>query len=41
MKSTIAVKFANKFFADMALREAEMAELPGAVRPTKDSPDSV
>jgi ferredoxin len=38
MKSTIAVKLANKFFADMALREVEMAELPGAVRPTKDSP---
>ena len=38
MKSTIAVKFANKFFADMAIREAEMAELPGAVCPTEDSP---
>ena len=38
MNSKIAVKFANSFFSNMAIREAEMAELPGAVRPTKDSP---
>lgn len=38
MKSKFMVKFVDKFFASMAVQEAELAEVPGAVRPTKNSP---
>ena len=38
MKSNFAVRFENKFFQDIALNEAERANLPGAVRPTESPP---
>ena len=38
MKNNLPVKFANKFFNDMAVREAALAKVPGAVRPDDDSP---
>jgi len=38
MKSKLMVKFVNKFFADMAVQEAKLADVPGAVRPNDDSP---
>ena len=38
MKNNLPVKFANKFFNDMADREAKLAEVPGAICPNDDSP---
>ena len=38
MKNNLPVKLADKFFSNMAVREAELAEVPGAVRPNTDSP---
>ena len=38
MKNNLPVKLANKFFSDLAVREAELADVPGAVRPSEDSP---
>jgi ferredoxin len=38
MDSKLMVKFINKFFANMAVQEAELAKVPGAVCPNDDSP---
>lgn len=38
MKNNLPVKFADKFFSDMAVQEAELAKVPGAVRPNDESP---
>ena len=38
MKSKIIVKFGDNYFSNMAEQEAELAKVPGAVRPKGDSP---
>ena len=38
MNSKLMVKFINKFFANMAIQEAALAKVPGAVCPNDDSP---
>ena len=41
MKNNLPVKLANKFFSDLAIREAELAGVPGAVPPTKIHPSGL
>ena len=38
MKSTFMVRFVNRFFSNMAVQEAELAKVPGAVQPNAYSP---
>ena len=38
MRSKLMVKYVDKFFSNMAIQEAELAKVPGAVRPNEDSP---
>ena len=38
MKNNLLIRLANNFFADMAEKEAKLAEVPGVVRPNDDSP---
>ena len=38
MKNDLPVILADRFFSDMAVREAELAQVPGAVCPNSDSP---
>jgi len=38
MKNNLPVKLGDRFFSDMAVREAKLAQVPGAVCPNSDSP---